>query len=205
MVHNQRFFDIYEILKRPQYSQHRSVICTDVRDVIFQYNPSEWITNNNVPKLTFGSELVHYKTEDWGIQNVLDGYKETGLDRVFENEIYNVGVINGRLQPFIDFCWILYWFSRGAHHNISDQSGLNMLLSTSFFEDVHLSADKTAWAAQLGTTLDPKTSRYWPLLTDTAPQVIDDMVVNSKHEPYCIAHQYDRIPFLKPIIDKKYE
>ena len=46
MVHVERFFHIYNVLKDNLY---RYVITTDVKDVIFQKNPSEWL-ENNLPK-----------------------------------------------------------------------------------------------------------------------------------------------------------
>jgi hypothetical protein len=60
MVHVERFVHIYKLLKDNQY---RFVITTDVKDVIFQKNPIEWIEKNLPEKedLIFSSESLRYK------------------------------------------------------------------------------------------------------------------------------------------------
>ena len=51
MVHVERFFHIYQLLKNNLY---RYVITTDVKDVVFQQNPSVWLEN----KFTDSDDLI---------------------------------------------------------------------------------------------------------------------------------------------------
>lgn len=64
-VHVERFLHIYEYLFK--YGDYRYVITTDVKDVIFQKNPIEWLENNLRNKnCVFSSESIRYQDEPLG-------------------------------------------------------------------------------------------------------------------------------------------
>ena len=66
-IHVERFGHIYEYLRKNEY---RYVITTDVKDVIFQQNPIDWLEANLTSEnLVFSSESILYKDEPWGDQN----------------------------------------------------------------------------------------------------------------------------------------
>jgi hypothetical protein len=75
MVHVERFIHIYNTLKAQDY---RYVITTDVKDVIFQKNPVEWLEQHlpdgSSEDLVFSSESIRYKDEPWGNQNLLETF-----------------------------------------------------------------------------------------------------------------------------------
>ncbi len=71
-VHTERFLHIYNYLKNKDY---RYVITTDVKDVIFQKNPIEFLEKECVNKnLIFASESIRYKDEPWGDQNLKETF-----------------------------------------------------------------------------------------------------------------------------------
>ena len=80
MVHVERFYHIYQLLKDNLY---RYVITTDVKDVVFQQNPSIWLENNFTDNddLVFSSESMKYKDEPWGDQNL----RETFGTQIYED------------------------------------------------------------------------------------------------------------------------
>ena len=87
-----------------------------------------------------------------------------------------------------------------------DQAALNLLMSMHPYKDVtYYATSQDAWAAQLGTTADPKKIElYRQHLTDSEPVFEDGIVKNKDGVPYYIVHQYDRILFLKNQIEKLY-
>ena len=68
-IHVERFWHIYDYLRENEY---RYVITTDVKDVIFQQNPVDWLEANLTSEnLVFSSESILYKYEPLGDQNLL--------------------------------------------------------------------------------------------------------------------------------------
>jgi hypothetical protein len=64
---------------------------------------------------------------------------------------------------------------------------------------------ESGWAAQLGTTVDPrKIEQFKPLLLEPSPVMINGKVTTSKGNVFTIVHQYDRIPEWKELIEGTY-
>jgi hypothetical protein len=108
MVHVERFYHIYQHLKNKDY---RYVITTDVKDVIFQKNPSVWL-EENLPEghddLVFSSESMKYKDEPWGDQNLRETFGTQIYEDFKDNTIYNVGVLAGRGYAMKDLCMNIF-------------------------------------------------------------------------------------------------
>ena len=70
--HVQRFISIYQYLSA---NPARYVITTDVRDVVFQKNPINWLDlylgNKTV---AVASECLRYKDEPWGDNNIKETF-----------------------------------------------------------------------------------------------------------------------------------
>jgi hypothetical protein len=72
------------------------VITTDVRDVVFQNDPSIWLEKNlNNKHLIFGSECIAYEDEPWGTENLYHTFGPFVHSRFKKNTVYNVGVLAG--------------------------------------------------------------------------------------------------------------
>jgi hypothetical protein len=208
MVHVERFLHIYAFLKQNQ-EKFRYVITTDVKDVVFQKNPSDWIhdsigTNN----LIFSSESILYKDEPWGNQNLMETYGAFVYEYFKDNEIYNVGVLAGRADSIRDLALNIFTACVGAPIPICDQSTFNFLISQHPYTDTSLYArSEYGWAAQLGTTVDPsKINEFGPKLLEPSPlmDMDDGIVMTSTGKPFTIVHQYDRCPTWKEMIEVKY-
>lgn len=207
MVHVERFLHLYNYLKDTQ-GQYRYVITTDVKDVVFQKNPSEWIEQNLGDRnAIFSSESMLYKDEPWGDQNLLDTYGPYIHSILRENEIYNVGVLGGKSDAIMDLAFNIFIASIQARIPICDQSTFNFMVSQKAYKDTNLYArSEYGWACQLGTTVDPsKAAQFGPKLLEPLPKFIDGRVVTSTGKEYTIVHQYDRCPEWKPIIEAQYE
>jgi hypothetical protein len=206
MVHVERFFHIYQLLKDNLY---RYVITTDVKDVVFQQNPSEWLEKNlpNTEDLVFSSESMKYKDEPWGDQNLRETFGTQIYEDFKNNTIFNVGVLAGRGYAMKDLMMNIFASCLGRPIKICDQSTFNFLISQHPYLKTSLyTKSEDGWACQLGTTADPsKIEQFRPFLLEPSPKLDGDMVVTSTGIEYTIVHQYDRVPEWKKVIEKKYD
>lgn len=191
----------------------RYVIATDVRDVIFQQNPSTWIDNNITTKtIIASSESIKYKDESWGINNLRKSLGEYLSYKLSDSVIYNAGIIAGKYAELMSLMTNIYYICRGLPPFIEggggpDQAAYNLLLNLTQYETTtHFAYSEQGWAAQLGTTVDPtKYRHYKDNLVEPSPIMVDDVVCTSNGTPFVVVHQYDRVPEWKTIIEAKYE
>lgn len=205
-VHVERFVHIYNHISNGNY---RYVVTTDVKDVIFQKDPCEWLDQNLVEgkNLVFASESIKYKDEPWGNQNLLETYGHFIYDRFKNNEIYNVGVLGGRADAIKDLCLNIFAAALGRPIAICDQSTFNFMIMQHPYTDTSMyMKSEDGWAAQLGTTGDPrKIEEFRPNLLEPVPKFFSNKLTTSKGKEFCIVHQYDRSPAtIKKIIEKTY-
>lgn len=198
--HVARFIFIYDYLCS-RYKSYKYVVTTDVRDVIFQSNPFEWLDNNLLPtkKLVAGSEGLLYKDEPWGNMNLYETYGQYVYDRFKDNEIFNVGVLGGTAEYIKDLVFNIVTNSVNRPVPIVDQAVFNVLSQTQPYKDIiQFTPHDSTWACQLGTTADPNKIEYFRTrLICAEPIYRDGVVYNSRNEMYCIVHQYDRVPAWK--------
>jgi hypothetical protein len=209
MVHVERFLHIYNYLKDNEF---RYVITTDVKDVIFQKNPSEWLeewlgNESFDDDLVFSSESILYKNEPWGDNNLMETFGPYIHNIFKENEIYNVGVLAGRGYAMRDLVLNIFLACVGKPIKICDQSTFNFLISQHpYLKTSKYAKSEDGWACQLGTTVDPsKINEFKPFLLEPSPIMQDGKVVTSTGKEFSIVHQYDRVPEWKNIIEAKYE
>ncbi|KKL69931.1 hypothetical protein LCGC14_2109950, partial [marine sediment metagenome] len=98
--HQMRFWHLVELLDDEEIKRYRYIICTDVRDVIFQRNPSEFLRGrfldfNSPSGIMAPSEGIQYCNEPWGADNLQKGFGPYMWERAQNYEIFNVGTIAG--------------------------------------------------------------------------------------------------------------
>ena len=205
MVHVERFIHIHKLLKSNDY---RYAITTDVKDVIFQKNPIEWLENNlpDGDDLIFSSESLKYKDEPWGRENITQCYGQGIYEDFKNNTIFNVGVLAGRGYAMRDLTLQLFLNCLNRPIPIVDQAVFNVMISRHPYLKTSLyAASEDGWACQLGTTADPsKIDEFGPYLLEPLPKLENNKVVTSTGIEYTIVHQYDRVPEWKKVIEAKY-
>ena len=205
MVHVERFFHIYQLLKDNLY---RYVITTDVKDVVFQQNPSVWLEKNlaHSEDLVFSSESMKYKDEPWGNQNLLETFGPQIYEDFKNHTIFNVGVLAGRGYAMKDLMMNIFASCLGRPIKICDQSTFNFLISQHpYLKTSKYTKSEDGWACQLGTTADPsKIEQFRPFLLEPSPKMVGDKVATSTGIEYTIVHQYDRVPEWRKVIEEKY-
>lgn len=204
MVHVERFIHMYNYIKDQDF---RYIITTDVKDVVFQKNPSTWLENNLGDKnLVFSSESMLYENEPWGNQNLYETFGAYVYNEFKRNEIYNVGVLAGRGFAVRDLMMNIFVACQGKPIPICDQSTFNFLISQHpYLHTSKYMKSEDGWACQLGTTADPsKIQSFKPFLLEEEPKMNDGKVVTSKGKEFTIVHQYDRVPSWRSVIEATY-
>ena len=199
----QRFRDIYKLLEQ---FPNEEVIWCDVKDVIFQKDPTDWIElNMDEPILSF-SECITMKDDPWACVN--SGTSFPMEWEWLQNKVsYCAGTIVGDSDYLRDlFINIYRWSMTTANsEQLSDQAAYNVLINLYPFMDcVQKVKQEEGFVTQLGTVLVKK-DEFKDVLLEPTPIVSSDYIVsNQKGEPFCLVHQYDRIPEFKEFIYKKY-
>ena len=210
----QRFYDIWAFFNNTLKDDYRYLIAADVKDVIFQTNPSEWLERNiGDKKINVGSESLHYRNEPWGRKNLKKSFGKAIYDMNCDNLIFNAGTVAGECKTMIDLFLNIYMFcGRSPVHipgrsDTPDQAALNVLLNLQPYKAItNFTMSEDGYAAQLGTTANPEIIEYFkPFLVEKTPVMIDDLVCTSIGKPFCLVHQYDRVPEWKKILEEKYK
>lgn len=208
-----RFIDMWDFLnQQPQEikNEFRFLISTDVGDVIFQSNPSIWLENNlkDKFKINAATESIRYKDEIlWGAENIRQSFGNNVYEKIKDNLIYNAGTISGRYQNVIDMFLVIYNMCQGFLTRNPDQAAYNLLLSLEPYKSVtKFNMSEDGWACQLGTTMHLNALQYFEQkLVEPRPVVENGIVcTNKKRKPFVIVHQYNRVPDLVEMINKKY-
>jgi len=205
-----RFKDLWHLFTNVIDKDYRYLITTDVKDVVFQTNPSEWLEKNiGDKKINVASESIHYKNEAWGDNNLRLSFGDIIHKNVRENLIVNAGTISGDFRTILDLALNIYFFCGRSPEHVQggggpDQAALNVLLSLEPYKSIlNIATSESGYAAQLGTTGPQVQDRFQEFLVESVPTLKDDVVCTSTGIPFSIVHQYDRTPW-KNIIEEKY-
>ena len=198
-----RFIYYWRMLR--DFPDTRYVIATDVRDVIFQTNPSDWLDGVSYNKIVASSEGVLYKNEPWGKNNLAQSFGSVIYETMQDNICINAGVQVGLYEVMIDLFLNIFLLCDGKPKKIPggggpDQAALNVLLSLEPYKS--MTQISSYFSAQLGTT-GPQINL---LLVDknNKPLLDNGMVCKYNRDAYPIVHQYDRVKEWNEILEKKY-
>jgi hypothetical protein len=218
--HVERFFYIWNFLNSTK-EEYDNVITTDTRDVLFQSDPSQWLRDNVTSSLLVASsEGMRYKNEPWSNNNLLETFGPFFHDRLKERFIFNVGVVAGDFEYVKGLMLMIFQMSINRPIPIVDQAVYNFLINTPpYNSDTLFVRCADNWAINLGTTVEAvkcgsgdlglnfknNLDEYLKLFEDEQPVIDNGIVKNSKGEPYCIVHQYDRVRSTSEHVNKMYE
>lgn len=210
LIHMQRFIYIYNFLKENS-GVYRYVVSTDVRDVIFQFDPTTYLDEHVNPMYVTGliasSEAIIIKDEEWNRENIRKNFGDYFYKEVQENEVCNVGILAGRSAMVKELCLYLYQFSTNRPDWVADQAAYNILLGSNLWSSITRTTKlKDAWAVNAHVTNKPDlVEKLKPYLLETAPTMSEDgLVKNSDGVPFVIVHQYDRVPEWMEYFSNKY-
>lgn len=193
--HMRRLIDMWYFLQNDDRKWNH-IITTDVRDIVWQTNPSEWLTQNLPTPILVASECIKNNDEPWAKKNIHEGFGPIFWETIKDNVVGNVGVMVAKYQHMIDLLMINWLVSQaGDTRHFTDQSALNLILNNTLIKDnITLSSD---FALQVDSLKNPK--RLEKKEIDTK----DGLLMNGD-TPYVLVHQYDRIPSLNKLIEDQY-
>ena len=207
----ERFYHLWYFLKGLK-GQYRNIITTDVKDVVFQTNPSLFLERviKDGKKINVACESIRYKDEDWGDNNLLKSFGPLIHEHNRDNLIYNAGTISGDFDTMIDVFLNIYLLCNGSNPFTEggggpDQAALNVLLQLEPYKSItNFAMSEDGYAAQLGTTGPQIQNKYGNKVVEKTPILVDNMVCTSNEQVFSLVHQYDRVPEWKELIEKKY-
>jgi hypothetical protein len=210
MFHMERFIHIYDYLKN-RVDEYRFVITTDIRDVVFQSDPMEYleyhINDQNQFNLIAVSECIKIKDEHWNRDNIIKSFGPYFYDGVKDYEVLNVGTLAGRSHYICDLCAALYQLSLNRADWVADQAAYNILMDwVPYREHTMISGLDDGFCCNLHVTHKPdEKEKFAPFITETPP-IFDGIKVYAAKtgQPYAIVHQYDREPTMKKFFEDKY-
>lgn len=197
----QRFRDIYQILH--QYETD-IIIWVDVKDIVFQKDPTEWLNKWMRRDILVFSESLKFRDEDWAKLNAGTSFPME-WEWLQNEEIYCAGTIVGKKEAIRDLFIDIYRWSLTTSNpeQLADQAAYNILIRLHQFKDrVQFVKQQEGFAAQLHLKL--KKGNTLPY-TEILPNIDGIEVKNEKGELYTLVHQYDRNDELKQLIENKYK
>ena len=197
----QRFRDMYQVLH--QYETD-VIIWVDVKDIVFQKDPTEWLDKNMNKDILAFSESLKFGDEEWARLNAGTSFPME-WEWLQNEEIYCAGTIVGKRDAIRDLFIDIYRWSLTTSNpeQLADQAAYNILIHLHQFKDkVQFVKQQEGFAAQLHLKL--KKGDILPY-TEELATIDGDLVKNSKGELYTLVHQYDRNEELKKLIENKYK
>jgi hypothetical protein len=200
----ERFFFISKFLEASRY---RFVVLTDVRDIVFQENPSAWL-EANVPDgdIVASSEGLRLRDEWWGRFMLSRAFGDEAYRAARDSESFNAGVIAGRPEQCRRLCLEIVRLSTGRAVRNADQAAYNLVLnSRPWRSKLRPVRHDEPWACQAGTVADPiQLPQFRPRLIDVQPTFDGAAVRTPDGEPYAIVHQYDRVPVWRACFESRF-
>jgi hypothetical protein len=197
----QRFVDAYKLLES---YENETIIWTDVKDVIFQKDPTEWIEKNMKREILAFSECVKFKDDSWAVVNAGTSFPME-WEWLQNKTSYCAGTIVGKGYALKDlFIEIYRWSLTTANQGqLSDQAAYNVLINLNHFkENMQFVNQEEGFATQLGTVFIK--GNELPILEPT-PIYKDTKFYNQTGDEFVIVHQYDRNEQIKQQIYQKYK
>jgi len=202
----ERFFLTWKYL-RASTARPRYVICTDVKDLLFQTDPSAWLeTWLGDKELTVSSDRMRYEDEAWNSGSMLENFGPIVHEHMRERVVWNAGAIAGSARCMSDLCLAVHLLCRASKAPYSDQAAVNILLSMKAFGRVtRFNTTDAAWAYHAGTSADRWVlERNGPKLLEAGAGFDGDSLCTPSGTKYCLVHQYDRVREWRDALHAKY-
>jgi len=199
----QRFRDVYKLLDN---YLDETIIWTDVKDVIFQQDPTKWIESNMKKEIMAFSESIKLKDDPWAVVNSGTSFPME-WEWLQNKTSYCAGTIVGKGFALKDlFIEIYRWSMTSSNQGqLSDQAAYNVLINLNHFkENVQFVNQEEGFVTQLGTVLIKK-DEFKNVLLEPTPIYSEGNLYTQDGKEFCLIHQYDRDSKLKNEFYQKYK
>ena len=196
-----RFLLTYRYLT--EHPAYRYVICSDVRDLVFFKNPSEWLyhcrdNEDDRRDLIVAGENILHREQPGNMEWMRKGFKEV-QDFLVDKEVYCSGLVAGEMRAVRELSLQVYLMGRELSDKIwgVDQPVYNFLMHGPYRRIAYVPSMKEGWCLNLAV---PATIRDFTKMMD--PSIFSKVEGSSQHQvqvdlnQFTAIHQYDRIPSL---------
>lgn len=201
----QRFLLIHQFLVQHPY---RYVFCADTRDLVFQHNPTTWVEEHiGESKLIVAPEYIAHKDQAGNMAWLHQGFAEVE-SWMAPRPIFCSGLISGQAAYVRDLSLAIYLMARHLSEHMwgSDQPVFNFIMQQKAYSDITLvPAMKDHWAVNCCVLSSTSNRRAMFDAPPPRPFVTDWNYGIPDLSEFTIVHQYDRIPPLQEIIQKRYK
>lgn len=208
-VTRDRFVPVVEYMKAHS-AEHRYVVWTDVRDVVFQSDPCAWMEKNLSPHRLLGcSECVLVKSDPTGynaiwLNNSFANDAE-GHASVWENDVICGGTIAGDAEAMRDLICGIYALTC---KDVNDQTALQYLMRHPQFREIsRVPKNSEGFCATLSWQCGAGKVKLGHALTDDCvffnTETIQVMTPDGR-TPFAIVHQYDRDGWWNQALARKF-
>jgi len=202
-----RFFQIWTYMTQADRA-YRYAAFVDVRDLIFQTDPSRWLEEHLVDRrINVSSEGFLLGEEPWNSSALRESYGPLLFEQARKRDVLNAGSIAGDAATMADLALNIFLTSRHNSVPYTDQAALNLLLSLEPYRQVTQINDvDQSWACQAATTAVDSTyaAEHLNHRSSRGPVFDGQFVRTPGGEPYCLVHQYDRVPTWRDRLESRY-
>lgn len=184
--YHQRFFWYQDIINK-EGQNASNVLCVDIRDVVFQYNPFDWLKVHRNKSIVACDEGICHD-EEWNAFMLKQAFGHESPDL----PVFNCGVIGGSPAEVSDLCHSIYKMTvnlpKSAKHDgqdvmlVADQAAYSLLVKE---KPVQKLGNQKNWCLTMGMVA--ASMDVGENLT-----VKQGQFLNPEGEVYAIVHQYDR-------------
>jgi len=207
-VNKERYFHYQRFLRAIQPDGVDRVISTDVRDLVFQRNPTKWLgAHAGEWDLVVSSEGIAYEHEPWNRGNAISVYGEGVYEGILKRRpVLNSGLVAGRPAALAELFGLVYEKVYSKPSNFSDQIVFNYVLACN--EDtwnVLYTDHGSGWGCHAGVMGAPaRLDEVKAHIIDDPPFLKNGEVCTKNGEAYCVVHQYDRVPEWRSSLTERY-
>lgn len=206
----QRFKDGYYLLNNSDtISDFETILWVDIKDIIFQRNPKEWLDRNQLQynkKLMAFSECIKLQDDDWATLNCGTSFPME-WESVKNSISYCAGIIAGEKKALGDlFLEIYRWEKTKSNPNqLADQAAYNILLRLEHFKNTTEFINQSrGFVTNLGTVLIKK-DFFGNRLIEPTPSFKNGKFYDTESDiEFYVVHQYDRDQKIKKDIINAY-
>lgn len=179
----------YEFL-RDRGHEFRYVLWMDIRDVVFQSDPSIWLEKHlGDKKLVIATESYFIKNEACNDNWCKAMFTPEDYARIREHEALNGGTFAGTPEVLAEIFRRTCVIAAGTKE-IAEQAALNIIARDKDFDGITIVPRLSEGFAVIGYCFGNLPKHFW---LDPKPDLKKGILYpQGSAEPFCIVHQYDR-------------
>lgn len=203
-VYFKRYHDIWLNAANFGFNKCRYVIHTDVRDVVFQTNPSDAFHEHEYYPVRAATEAIAHKDDWWNAECMKQSFGPDAYEITKDRIVYCSGVIAGTWDYLGPLFLQIYMISKASPVSNCDQSAYNILAhSEPYKRFVGVPDLSKGWCLNCAIALHPEKSKG--MVESGSVSQHDGVVFNDAGKPFAILHQYDRSEVLKEKVERRYK